>query len=142
MVNVFCMSGRAGIACGTNFSNVPRPTLGAGDLCPKCGVPHGVPLIGGGAVAATGRKVCPKCGLMQHTSIHSVAKKAAYHDLKCCDCNQPVITYDEIGTYDYCIRCGRIYDSRYAARHGNGSVGARLVRCPKCGGNTRTYPAT
>lgn len=142
MTDLFCMTGKQNCGCGTNFSNVPRPTFGGADLCPRCGQPHGDAVIGGGAVAATGRKVCPKCGLMQHTSSTTTIKKAGYNKLRCVDCNQLVLADDDAGTLDYCIRCGRIYDSRYAARHGNGSVGSRLVRCPCCGGNVRTYPAS
>lgn len=140
MTDLFCMTGRTNCGCGTNFSNVPRPTFGGADLCPKCGMPHGEAGIGGGAVGATGRRICPKCGLMQHDG--AGLKKRAYHVNKCCDCNQPTIVDDDSGTLDYCIRCGRIYDSRYAARHGNGSVASRLVRCPKDGGNVRAYAAT
>jgi len=141
MTNRFCAASPQNLGCGTNKSDIP---YGGNDHCPKCGVPHSSTLggFGGGAVGATGRKVCPKCGLMQHSGPHATNKKASYHDLKCCDCNQPLLAYDDGGTLDYCIRCGRIYDSRYANRHGNGSTTARLVRCPKCGGNTRTYAAT
>ena len=140
MVNRFCMVG-ANIGCGTNSSNIGRPAFGGAHVCPKCGMPHGNTHISAGAVAATGRAVCPKCGLMQHGRVLGMVKRA-YHVLKCRDCNQPNIPFDDLGTFDYCIRCGRIYDLRYTGRHGNGTVASRLVRCPKCGGNTRAYPAT
>ena len=141
MADRFCMASPQKMGCGCNFSTVPYKNIS--DNCPNCGEPHtSQGVYSTGAVGATARKVCPKCGLMQHSAANISGKSNHYHGLKCVNCNQPLITYDEGGTLDYCIRCGRIYDSRYAARHGNGSVGSRLVRCPKCGGNTKTYPAT
>lgn len=139
MTNRFCASTPQNIGCGTNYSDVPK---GGTDVCPKCGVPHSATLAGfaTGPVGASGRRVCPKCGLMQHDG--TAIKKAGYHLYKCCDCNQPTIADDDSGTYYYCIKCGRIYDCRYAARHGNGSVAAGLIRCPKDGGNVRSYAAT
>ena len=141
MADRFCMVG-ANCGCGTNYctTNLRNPN-GVVALCPKCGMPHGNTHIGDGDVGATGRAVCPKCGLMQHGRVLGMVKRG-YNVLRCRDCNQPNIVDDDGGTLDSCIRCGRIYDSRYAARHGNGSVASRLVRCPKCGGNVRTYAAT
>jgi len=140
MSDVFCHVGSENAGCGVNFHRHVNLKTRA-DVCPQCGMPHGNGWFGGGAVAASGRKVCPKCGLLQHSSIHSTVRKRCYNDLKCCDCNQPLIA----GTgrsYAYCIRCGRIYDTVYIARHGNGSGAAGMVRCPKCGGNTKSYAAT
>jgi len=146
MADLFCLTGDNHTGCGTNSSNIPHPYHGVSGVfrCPKCNMPYSQrATLGGGAVGATGRHVCPKCGLLQHNVAGAVGQalmKAAYRAGRCCDDNQPLVTVTQ-GTYQYCIRCGRIYDIAYAARHGNAKSDA-LVRCPKCGGNVKCYAAT
>lgn len=149
MTDLFCLTGDNNCGCGTNSSNIPRPYNGVSGVfrCPKCDMPYSQrATLSGGAVGASGRHVCPKCGLLQHNGAGAVAQaqlKRAYRAGRCCDDNQPLVDVTQ-GTYNYCIKCGRIYDVIYARRHGNASTGAQaaLVRCPKCGGSTRCYAAT
>jgi NAD-dependent SIR2 family protein deacetylase len=143
MVEYYCLTGDNNCGCGTNSSNVPHPYHGVTGVfkCPKCNMPYSQrATLTGGAVAATGRHVCPKCGLLQHNSIGSTMLKHAFRQGRCVDDNQPLVDVTQ-GTYQYCIKCGRIYDIAYAARHGNADA-AGMVRCPKCGGNVVFYTAT
>jgi len=149
MTDYYCMTGKAHAGCSTNFSNVPPVAGGDGTaVCPKCGMPHGDTNIGGGVVAGNGRKMCPKCGLLQHNPVTgntgTEILKRAYRQGRCVDCNHVLLVFDDQAAKPfYCVRCGRIYDARYAYRHGNGTFGGgTLVRCPKCGGNVKSEVAT
>lgn len=146
MPNYYCLTGYNHTGCGTNSSNVPLGGQIGVFKCPKCNMPYSQrTTLGGGAVGATGRHVCPKCGLMQHNTGGATGQlliKAAYRAGRCCDCNQPLVGTTQGHAYNYCIKCGRIYDTAYLARKSNGSGTAGMKRCPKCGGNAKAYTAS
>jgi DNA-directed RNA polymerase subunit RPC12/RpoP/ribosomal protein L37E len=133
---VIRMAGQCYWNCGTNFETSDRsPALpmdiGFYNKCPRCGT-HRYALAG----TATMRYACTKCGLAQNIN-GRLPKWNAYPKFQCSRCNMPMASQDDSDLYK-CIKCGRVWDGKYARGNSSGNV---VLRCPHCNCGT-LYPAS
>jgi ribosomal protein S27E len=139
MARFYCMNGCSGEFCTSDRSPTLPHIVGNSQGCPhhKTVYDHTVTAVAG----ADNQRVCQKCGLVQSNSATKQSPKfnGGVYAIKCIDCNHPTLALPDADYLWYCIKCGRVYDSDFVHRHGNGQLLQGLVRCPKCGGSTRCY---